>query len=269
MSARLIRALLVLTALVWCGFAQAAENASRNKTMAPEGIEIGMSTNEIAIASDFAGTDLTVFGTLTNTDGFLQQIGQYDIIVTLEGPRINASVRRKSRVFGIWINADQMIFSDVPQSYTMTSTRVIKEIAPQQELASLNIGIENVRLFPANFIGDISALTDFREAFRRQMAVSGLYQSNPGDIRFVSPSLFRATLKLPADVPNGVHTVHAYLFKSGEFLKEAKLPLRVVKTGIEQSLTNAAYETPFYYGLSAVLLALSIGWAASVIFRKD
>jgi uncharacterized protein (TIGR02186 family) len=252
-------------------FATASAGAERpaDKVRPPEGIEIGMSTNEIAITSDFAGADLTIFGTLTNIDDYIQQIGQYDIIVTLEGPRVDTTIRRKERVFGIWINTEQMTFSAVPQSYSMTSTRVIKDITPQQELNSLNIGIEHIRLFAANYFGDINALDDFRQAFRRQMLDSGLYQTNPGGIRFVSPSLFRATLKLPADVPNGVHMVHAYLFKSGDFLMETKLPLRVVKTGIEQSLTEAAYGNAFLYGLAAVVTALLIGWAGSVIFRKD
>lgn len=248
--------------------AVAAERAN-DKVRPPEGIEIGMSTNEIAITSDFTGADLTIFGTLTNVDDYLQQIGQYDIIVTLEGPRVDTTIRRKERVFGIWINTEQMTFSAVPQSYSMTSTRVIKDITPQQELSTLNVGIDHIRLFAANYFGDIAALDDFRQAFRRQMLGSGLYQTNPGGIRFVSPSLFRATLKLPADVPNGVHMVHAYLFKSGDFVMETKLPLRVVKTGIEQSLTEAAYGNSFFYGLSAVIIALSIGWAGSVIFRKD
>ncbi len=33
-----------------------------------EGLEIGTSTTEIAITSDFRGADLTVFGALTNAD---------------------------------------------------------------------------------------------------------------------------------------------------------------------------------------------------------
>ncbi len=132
-----------------------------------------MSTNEIAITSDFTGADLTIFGTLTNVDDYLQQIGQYDIIVTLEGPRVDTTIRRKERVFGIWINTEQMTFSSVPQSYSMTSTRVIKDITTQQELAALNVGIDHIRLFAANYFGDITALDDFRQAFRRQMLGSG------------------------------------------------------------------------------------------------
>lgn len=259
--------MLALAAVLFGSATLAAEPVDRARP--PEAIEVGTSTNEIAITSDFTGADLTVFGTLTSTDAFLQQIGQYDIIVALEGPKTEATVRRKANVFGIWINTEQMTFSDVPQSYSMTSTRVINDITSQQQLNSLNVGPQHIRLFASNYIGDITALEEFREAFRRQMLAAGLYQSNPGGIRFISPSLFKATLKLPANVPNGIHMVHAYLFKSGQFVMEAKLPLRVVKTGIEQSLTDAAYNSAFAYGLVSVIIALMTGWAGSVIFRKD
>ncbi len=46
-----------------------------------EGLEIGTSTSEIAITSDFRGADLTIFGAVTNTDDLLLAIGQYDVVV--------------------------------------------------------------------------------------------------------------------------------------------------------------------------------------------
>src|SRR3546814_17537799 len=66
--------------------------------------DLGTSTSEIAITSDFRGADLTVFGALTNADELFLAIGQYDVIVTLEGPRDYATVRKKERVLGIWMN---------------------------------------------------------------------------------------------------------------------------------------------------------------------
>jgi uncharacterized protein (TIGR02186 family) len=63
--------------------------------------------------------------------------------------------------------------------------------------------------------------------------------------------------------------VRAYLFKSGKFVTDKSVPLRVIKTGIEQMITDAAHERPISYGVFAVFLALVTGWSASVIFRKD
>ncbi len=88
-------------------------------------------------------------------------------------------------------------------------------------------------------------------------------------MRLERTGLFWATLRLPANVPNGVHTARAYLFKSGEFIMEREVPLRVVKTGIEQLIYTAAYENALLYGLFAVAVAMFTGWLGSVIFRKN
>lgn len=88
-------------------------------------------------------------------------------------------------------------------------------------------------------------------------------------MRFVASNLFKASLRLPANIPNGVHTVRAYLFKSGNLITEKSLPLRVIKTGIEQTITDAAHDRPILYGFAAVALAVVTGWGASLIFRKD
>ena len=118
-------------------------------------------------------------------------------------------------------------------------------------------------------VGNAANLTEFRQAFRRLQEANGLYERDPSGVRFVSSSLFKASLRLPADVPNGVHTVRAYLFKSGKFVTEKALPLRVIKTGIEQTITDAAHERPIEYGIFSVLLAVLTGWTASYVFRKS
>ncbi|HEV7418025.1 MAG TPA: TIGR02186 family protein, partial [Tianweitania sediminis] len=50
---------------------------------------------------------------------------------------------------------------------------------------------------------------------------------------------------------------------------QQELPLRVVKTGLEQAITDAAHNRPILYGLACVLIAVITGWGASLIFRKD
>lgn len=234
-----------------------------------EGLEIGTSTSEIAITSDFRGADLTIFGAVTNTDDLLLAIGQYDVIVVLEGPREDATVRKKERVFGIWINTSSMTFADVPHSYSMSSSRSIDDITTPLDLTGEGIGIDHIPLRPIDFAGNFNSLNEFRTAFRRLQQSGGLYERDPSGVRFVSSNLFKASLRLPANIPNGVHTVRAYLFKSGKFVTQKSQPLRVIKTGIEQTITDAAHEQPIFYGCFAVLLAVLTGWGASLIFRKD
>lgn len=236
---------------------------------AKEGLDIGVSTNEIAITSDFRGADLTVFGAMTNADDLLLAIGSYDIIVTLEGPRDYATVRKKERIFGVWVNTDSMIFEQVPESYSIASTRQLDDPTQLPPINTAGVGIEHLALNPIGYIRDVGELSDFREAYRRLKLAGGLYQKEASGVRFVSSSLFRASLRLPTNVPDGVHIVRAYLFKSGTLLTQREIPLRVVKTGLEQAITDTAHNRPFAYGLLCVLIALVTGWGASIVFRKD
>ncbi|WP_284728009.1 TIGR02186 family protein [Sphingomonas psychrolutea] len=264
----LLYASSMVTALLLAGLAQAQVPLANDMT-GKEGLEIGTSTSEIAITSDFRGADLTIFGSVTNSDALLLAIGQYDVVVALEGPRDDTTVRRKDRLFGIWVNRTSMTFESMPTSYSLASTRVLSQIAKPQTLTELGIGVDHLALTPTGYLSNAANLKDFREAFRRLKQTGGLYQGEDAGVRFVSPSLFKATLRLPANIPDGVHVVHAYLFKTGDFIAEQKLPLRVIKTGLEDSISRAAHESPLTYGLFAVLLALITGWVASLMFRRD
>ena len=189
-----------------------------------ENIEIGASTTEIPIASDFRGADFTLFGALNNTDQLLLAIGQYDIVVTLEGPSDYMTVRKKERVAGIWINTSAITFTPLPESYSMASTRNISDVASPGTLRAMGLGVDHLSLKSAVFSGVPDNVFDFQEAYR---------------------------------------------FKSGKFIAQRELKLRVVKTGMEQAITDAAHQTPLAYGALCVLLAVVTGWGASIIFRKD
>nr|CAD6616058.1 TIGR02186 family protein [Rhizobium sp. Khangiran2] len=261
--------LIAVSSLILAAAPAVAQVPFGEASAVKEGLEIGTSTSEIAITSDFRGADLTVFGALTNADELFLAIGQYDVIVTLEGPRDYATVRRKERVLGIWMNTESMTFEQVPESYSLASTREIDAIDEAPSLNSIGVGINHLALTPTGYLGNAVNLSEFREAYRRLKLSSGLYQRDTSGVRFVSSSLFRASLRLPANIPDGVHTVRAYLFKGGELIFDRELPLRVVKTGIEQAITDAARNRPIAYGFLCVLIAVITGWGASLIFRKE
>lgn len=235
----------------------------------PEQLDIGISTNEIAISPNFSGADITVFGAIGQADDFLLAIGSYDIIVALEGPRRPATVRRKERVAGIWVNRHSVRFEPIPASYSISSTRPLDSIAKQIVLSAHDVGIQNIRLIPTGQIGDGSLIGDFRDAMLRIMQSNGLYQRDPSGVQFISQSLFRASVRLPANIPVGVHTVRAELYRNGQFVTQKTITLRVVKTGLEQFTYNLAHQYSLVYGLLAVGFALFTGWLSSVIFRKD
>jgi len=107
---------IALAALLFAFPAMAQMPALGETVDSKERLQIGMSTSEIAITSDFHGADLTIFGTVDYADELLMAIGQYDIVVALEGPKDNTTVRKKERLFGIWVNRRAMTFEMVPES---------------------------------------------------------------------------------------------------------------------------------------------------------
>lgn len=240
-----------------------------DRALEPEVINIGVSSKQIAIAPDFAGTDVTVFGAIDHADPQLIKTGGYDIVVSLEGPREFITVRKKERVAGLWVNRHSVTFERMPESFSMASTKAIDTIAKPTELYTFNVGLPRVRIVPSTFSGRAAEVEEYRNAFLALKAGSKLYQSNPGGVTFISSSLFQANIHIPADIPNGTHVIRAVLFRKGVFVAEKQLPLEVVKTGIEETITFAATERPLFYGIFAVLLAVMTGWAASLIFRKD
>lgn len=234
-----------------------------------ETINIGISSTEIAIVPDFAGTDVTVFGAIEGVDPSLLAKGGYDIVVALEGPRDRITMRRKERVAGIWINRHSVVFEAMPESYSMASTRDLADIASDLELVTHAVGLPRARIVPSSFSGRAEEVALYRDAFLKLKETARLYQSNPGGVKFVSSSLFAATIHIPADIPNGAHTIRAYLFKQGKVIDEKSLKMNVVKTGIEEAITAAAFDQPLLYGMFSVLLAVLTGWTASLVFRKD
>lgn len=248
----------------------ADESANLPEPSLPERIEIGLSTETIAITSDFSGVDLTIFGAVDNIDPLVQRQGRYDVFVVLEGPSTDLVTRRKGRVLGIWMNVDSQPFLGVPESFLISSTRQPQDVTDLETLARLSLGVGQIRLRPAeNGAPTEQDVQEFTAALRRLKEEGGLYREFPTGVRFISQSLFRAQLRLPANVPLGRHIARAYLFRQGVLVAQTQATLDIRKAGLEYQLYRLAQDQGLVYGLASVLLAFLIGWLGRVMFRRD
>ncbi|WP_274427201.1 TIGR02186 family protein [Chelativorans sp. YIM 93263] len=237
--------------------------------MLSEDIEIGLSTDTVSITSDFSGANLTIFGALDNVDPLISSQGGYDIVVILEGPRQTLTVRKKTRVLGMWINTQSMIFRDVPASYSVAMTRPPQDITEISSYETLALRPRDVRLRPLDPSETSARIQEFSTALRARKEASGLYVERVGGVEFLSRSLFRATLRLAPNVPVGTHRARAFLFRKGVFVQDTSAPLSIRKAGFEQRVFAFAYQQSFIYGVLSALLAVVTGWAGRMIFRKD
>jgi hypothetical protein len=63
---------------------------------------------------------------------------------------------------------------------------------------------------------------------------------------------------------------HAFrMVSGGEMVARTTSNLEVIKTGVEQYLVDASRNYSLIYGAATSMMALLIGWFASVVFRRD
>jgi uncharacterized protein (TIGR02186 family) len=80
--------------------------------------------------------------------------------------------------------------------------------------------------------------------------------------------LYRATISIPSQVPVGSYTAETFLIDRGRVLAAATREIQIDKSGFERFVALAARRHAFLYGLISVILALGLGYAAGVMFRR-
>ncbi|MGB3388611.1 MAG: TIGR02186 family protein [Pseudaminobacter sp.] len=250
--------------------AWASMGTARAQEPAAENIQIGLSTDRVAITADFSGADLTIFGAIENADPLINRQGRYDVIVVLEGPARPVVVRRKDRVLGMWINTHSETFENVPVSYSVATTRALRDITQPTSYRQLSLGADNLHIrVPEETDSSPATIAEFTAALRDRKKDVGLYSERIGGVQFLSANLFRATVSLAPNVPVGTHRARAFLFRSGVFVKETSAQLAIYKSGFEQTIYRFANNHSLWFGIFAVLLAMLTGWIGRLVFRKD
>ncbi len=253
----------------------AASLAIAAALMAPaaaETVTTAVSSPTISVSSNFTGTDIVVFGDVERDAATVSRGAEgYDVVVIVSGPGEAVVTRRKERILGIWINRDARTYVGVPSYYAVLANRPLEEITSPELLKKLHLGIDHL-VIPTGgdpTVAPSRADNDFLDAFRRLKQKSGLYLSDMTGVEFLSSTLFKASLYLPANVPVGELRADVFLFRDGALLARKTQTIDIVKVGFEQFTYEAAYNYALLYGIAAVLLAYLTGWLAGVLFRKD
>ena len=231
------------------------------------GLESDISSDEIAITSRFAGTELLLFG--SKGPAALSEDEELDVIVVIHGPEIPMKIWRKERVAGIWVNSAPVEFDNVPGYYAVVSNRRLGAITTAPYLRRQNIGPENLVLLAHNPNIEKERLAELRRAIVENRQREGLYVIDESAVKFPSESLFRATIRFPANVPVGEYRILVRLFRNGEEIDRTSSLLTVGKRGLEQQIYTLAHTQPALYGLMAIFIAVSAGWLAAAIFRRS
>jgi uncharacterized protein (TIGR02186 family) len=243
-------------------------------SMAPaqaERLIVSVSNHRVTVTPNYSGEELVLFGSVEKDASTPAGRTSYDLVVTVSGPRADMVTRRKERKFGIWINSDYRQFLKVPGYLALFANRPFDAIASPELARRQQLGLDNVLL--TQRVGpdyaDVVPNDAFRRAFIRLQTQRGLYREDTTAVTFLTPTLFRTGIPLPAQVPIGTYEVEIKLFSGGNLVTHTDTAFEIVKVGFEQFVATTARQNGFVYGLVTAAMALMTGWMASIVFRRD
>jgi uncharacterized protein (TIGR02186 family) len=227
--------------------------------LAEESLTSMLSQDYLQIASNFNGSEITVFGAVENPPE--RGIGQ--IVVVVRGPDTLMTVRRKDHIAGMWINSARAKMW-LPSYYFIASSEPLGAIASADTLSRYELGLTNLR---AETVASDGAPALYQAALVRAEQRSGLYRENTAGVEMQSTA-FRVHVPIPAAVPRGSYNVEVYLFRDGNVVSAQSTPFYVDQAGFERRLFEFAHDKPLYYGVTTVLMGILLGWGSTFFFRR-
>lgn len=229
-----------------------------------EQIVLGLSADSVGITATFDGSDILVFGAVRREEP-IPAGAPLDVIIAVTGPRTPVTVRRKERRFGIWINTEAAEVDAAPSFYAVATTRPLSDVLLHTEDQRYSITIPRAIRSIGNDVQDSASFTD---ALIRIRSEEGLYNILEGAVDLTEQTLFRAEIRLPANLIEGRYDARIFLTREGRVIDFYEAPIIVQKVGLERWLFNLAHRLPLVYGMLSLSLAILLGWAASVAFQS-
>ncbi|NOX74065.1 MAG: hypothetical protein GXP03_10745 [Alphaproteobacteria bacterium] len=232
---------------------------------AQESVVAGMSQNRISISANFDGSEILIFGAIKRETP-IPDYAPLEIIIAVSGPDEPTTVRRKERIFGIWVNKDTVEFEASPSFYAVASTNPLNEILSVADDARFSIRIGSRIPLTVEEDNQLN-LPEFRDSIIRIRENQGLYSERESIVTLNDETLFDTTIQLPSNLVEGDYKTRIFLTRNRQVIDDFETTIMVRKVGLERWIFNLAHERPLIYGLLSLTIAIMAGWLASAVFR--
>lgn len=230
---------------------------------AAEEVVLGLSQKEVAITTNFDGSEIFVFGAVKRDAP--QPEGKLGVIVTISGPPVPVSVRKKERRFGIWVNTDMVEIEAAPSYYAVATSGPFDDVLSIRDNLRYKVSVPSM-------IESISAPTavidasSYVNALLRIRERAGSFLLLEGAVVVDEQTLFRTRIQLPSALTEGAYATRIFLTRDGVVVDEYETSIDVRKVGLERWLFSLSRERPMIYGLMSLAIAIFAGWGASAAF---
>ncbi len=245
----MLRALVLTLLLAWPAMA--------------EEVVVGLSQNRIAITTNFDGSEILIFGAVKR-ETTITEDPPLEVVITVAGPSVPLTVRRKEKRYGIWINTDAVEVDRAPSFYAVATSGswsdVMKDVEDLRHHVSIRRAIRSVG-------AEIAGSEAFTRALIRIRERNGLYQTNIGAVELSEQTLFNTSVQLPANLTEGDYRARFFLTRGGNVEDTFETTIAVQKVGLERFLFRLSRDNPLVYGLMSLAIAIAAGWGASAAFR--
>jgi hypothetical protein len=198
------------------------------------------------------------------------------MIIKVVGPDRDFRLNKAGKVLGfLWAPVSHGVVRSLPGMYVLLSSgKIADALSPEDR--------KDLKLFPdfqeLRELGNISfqgqRAPEETEALARGffqglvclLQEKGLYKQDEDAIR-VAGGQFQARLLLPAQAPLGEYRVSAYVLEEGKARLLASGNFTVRAEGLAAWLGRQAQDSPAFYGIMAVLIALGSGAFVGAIFQ--
>ncbi|MEM6971889.1 MAG: TIGR02186 family protein [Pseudomonadota bacterium] len=224
-----------------------------------------LSQTQVSITTNFEGSEIEIFGAVRREEAIPD--APMHVIVTVTGPAMAVSIRKRERRYGVWVNGPAVQIDTAPSLYAVASTGPLEEILSHTDNLRHRISLDEViRLIDApDWL--LEERDDYRDAVSRLHAHKGLYFTIDDGVTLLEDTLFFTSVPLPADLVEGNYSARVFLLRDRAVIDAFEAEVAVGTVGFERIVRLLAFEMPAVYGIVAVVVALVAGWAGSAVFR--
>ncbi len=217
--------------------------------------------SDIELSTRFDGTSLLVFGAISPGDD------RTSLLVEVVGPSTSVDIRKKVQLWGIWVNKKIAQFRGIPSFYQISISNsehpILKEIEYQKLKSIFYDYLETTSISKTE-----NSTEQYQNELTRLKKKLGNLSIFEEKINVIDNKLFSYKVNLPKKIYPGIYKIKMTLIdQEGIELSKSEQKVNVSKVGLQEFLSSNSKNSPVFYGLFSVIIALFLGFSAAQLFR--